>query len=88
MPQGTLKHGKYTVDIEPNGCSVYAIEENQKVFLCGGIGDPELAMTIVEGMILVEAKRFYVPEATRDVKIEAKEETKETVLQFLKKVGD
>jgi len=67
MDQGSLQHGKYTIDISAVGCSVHAIEEGQKIFLCGGISDPELAMAIVEGLILVEAKRFYKPDAERVV---------------------
>ncbi len=68
MEQSTLTHGKYTIDIGGGGCSVYSLDENnQKIFLCGGIGDPELAMTLVEGLLLVEAKRFYAPDAERTV---------------------
>lgn len=67
MDQGNLTHGKYTIDIAPNGCVVSVIDEDQKIPLCGGIQDPELAMTIVEGLILVEAKRFYKPDAERVV---------------------
>ena len=67
MSEGTLTHGKYTIDIDRKGCAVYLIEGEQKIFLCGGISNPELAMTIVEGMVLVEAKQFYVPEAARTV---------------------
>lgn len=80
MVPGSLQHGKYTIDITPKGCTVSIIEEDQKVPLCGGISDPELAMTIVEGLILVEAKRFYMPDAGPDVKMQ----DGETVPEFLK----
>ena len=80
MGQETLTHGKYSIDIGRRGCSIYVIEAEQKIFLCGGIGDPELAMTIVEGLLLVEAKRFYVPEAARAVTMS----DGETVPHFLK----
>lgn len=81
MSETTLTHDKYTIDIDRGGCTIYILEEDQKIFLCGGIADPELAMTIVEGMILVEAKKFYHPEAARDVKMS----DGETVPNFLKK---
>ena len=81
MIEGNLTHGKYTIDIESGGCAVYSIDNEQKVFLCGGIADPELAMSIVEGLLLVEAKRFYVPEAKRDVTMS----DGETVPHFLKR---
>ncbi|KKL91719.1 hypothetical protein LCGC14_1891860 [marine sediment metagenome] len=81
MSESTLTHGKYTIDIERDGCAIYVIEEDQKIFLCGGIADPELAMSIVEGLILVEAKKFYHPEATRAVTMA----DGETVPHFLKK---
>ncbi len=81
MSESTLTHGKYTIDIERGGCAIYVIEEDQKIFLCGGIADPELAMAIVEGLILVEAKKFYHPEAKRAVTMS----DGETVPHFLKK---
>jgi len=81
MSESTLTHDKYTIDIDRGGCTISILEENQKIFLCGGIADPELAMTIVEGMILVEAKKFYHPEAARDVTMS----DGETVPHFLKK---
>ncbi len=81
MSEATLTHGKYTIDIVRGGCAVYTLEDDQKIFLCGGIADPELAMTIVEGLILVEAKKFYHPEAKRDVTMV----DRETVPHFLKK---
>ena len=81
MSEATLTHGKYTIGIESNGCVVYVIEDDQKIFLCGGITDPELAMSIVEGLILVEAKKFYHPEAERTVTTPGGE----TVPHFLKR---
>jgi len=81
MSEATLTHGNYTIDIETDGCVVSLIKDNQKIFLCGGIGDPELAMTIVEGLILVEAKKFYHPEAERTVTMH----DGETVPHFLKR---
>jgi len=81
MSESTLTHGNYTIDIDRGGCTVYVLQEDQKIFICGGIADPELAMTIVEGLILVEAKKFYHPEAERAVTMT----DGETVPHFLKK---
>jgi len=81
METGNLTHGKYTIDIDPGGCVVSSLEGDQKVFICGGIADPELAMTIVEGLLLVEAKKFYHPEAARSITMQ----DGETVPHFLKR---
>jgi hypothetical protein len=82
MSDETLTHGKYTIDIRSDGCVVSMFDEaDQKIFLCGQIGDPEIAMNIVEGLILVEAKRFYAPEAGPNVTMA----DGETVPHFLKK---
>ena len=81
MAEGTLTHGNYTADIGRDGCTIYVTKEDQRIFLCGGIADPELAMSIMEGLILVEAKRFYHPEAKRAVTMS----DGETVPHFLKK---
>ena len=81
MAEGTLTHGNYTADIGRDGCTIYVTKEDQRIFLCGGIADPELAMAIMEGLILVEAKRFYHPEAKRAVTMS----DGETVPHFLKK---
>ena len=75
MKEGNLTHGKYTIDIGADGCSIYTLEKDQKIFICGGIGDPELAMTVVEGLLLVEAKRFYRPDATRSISLAPEEKT-------------
>jgi hypothetical protein len=82
MEAGALTHGKYTIDLGSGGCSVYTFKGDQKVFLCGGIADPELAMAIVEGLLLVEAKKFYAPDAARTVTVE----DGETVPPFLKRI--
>ncbi len=81
MTEGTLTHGNYTADIGPGGCAIYVTKADQKIFLCGGIADPELAMAIMEGLILVEAKKFYHPEAKRAVIMS----DGETVPHFLKR---
>jgi len=60
----TLKTGKYTVEIADAGCGIFKLDDqDEKVFVCGGISDPELAMMLIEGLILVENKRFYYPDS-------------------------
>jgi hypothetical protein len=81
-PTGTLRTGKYVVDITGNGCSIFKIEENEsKIFVCGGISDPELAMMLIEGLILVDNKRFYYPDSGPSVAAEPKD----SMAQFLKR---
>ena len=64
----TLRTGNYTIDITNTGLDIFLTEEGQKNWIAM-VKDPQMAMDIVEGLILVEAKRFYHPEATPTVEI-------------------
>ena len=60
----TLSTGKYTVEFDKDGTSIFTIDaQNGKKQWLASVSDPNLATIIVEGLILVEHKRFYHPEA-------------------------
>lgn len=64
----TLSTGKYTIELSNGPSIIYKIDEfGTKEWLCSTT-DPETAMAIVEGLILVEYKRFYHPEAQPNIK--------------------
>ncbi len=59
-----LSVDQYTIDLDAAGCKIYKLgKEGQKTFICGEIGDPKTAMEIIEGLIMVEYKRFYYPDS-------------------------
>jgi hypothetical protein len=55
----TLKTGKYVVDIDGGGTHVYAVDPEKRWIAT--VSDPQTAMDVVEGLIMVETKRFYHP---------------------------
>lgn len=59
----TLKTGNYSIELSGSGVQIYAVGESNKKNWVASTGDPQLAMDIVEGLILVETKRFYHPES-------------------------
>lgn len=67
--KATLSTGKYTIELTNGPSIVYQIDElGNKNWLCSTT-DPDTAMSIVEGLILVEHKRFYHPEAKPEIKV-------------------
>jgi hypothetical protein len=61
--KSTLSTGKYTVEFSSGATEIYKINELEDKEWVATTSDPQLAMTIVEGLILVEQKRFYHPES-------------------------
>lgn len=64
----TLKTGKYSIQFSGSGTTIFAEEEFGDKKWIATTTDPEMAMTIVEGLILVEHKRFYHPETKPVIK--------------------
>lgn len=63
----TLSTGKYTIELTNGPSNVFVFdEEGNKQWVCSTT-DPERAMSIVEGLVLVEMKRFYYPESAPTV---------------------
>ncbi len=66
-----LSMGNYVIEPSPGGFGVFLIDEFKDKQWLATSPDPEIAMRIVEGLVLVEAKRFYHPEATPVLKSES-----------------
>jgi hypothetical protein len=65
-----LRTGNYTIELSDGPSVVYKLEQHgAKEWVCT-CPSPEAAMTAVEGLILVENKRFYHPETTPTVKFD------------------
>lgn len=70
--KSTLSTGRYSIEFSDGPSHVYKKdEEDNKIWVCTTT-DPEAAMVIVEGLILVEQKRFYYPESKPQVDTEVK----------------
>lgn len=79
-----LRTGNYTIELSDGPSIVYKLEQGgAKEWVCT-CPSPDAAMTVVEGLILVESKRFYHPEATPTVKFDEQKETPD----FLKQKAD
>lgn len=58
----TLKTGNYSIELAGGGVQIYAVTPDDHKTWVASTSDPQIAMDIVEGLILVETKRFYHPE--------------------------
>lgn len=63
MSEATLKTGKYTVKIGGSAAQIFSVDEAGVEHWLASAKDLELATAIVEGLILVETKRFYHPDS-------------------------
>ena len=77
----TLKTGKYTIRISAGSVGIYALDEAGNEKWLAAAADVDIATNIVEGLILVETKRFYYPQSGPDIK----PNVEKTTLPFLKK---
>lgn len=90
----TLKFGQYTIELTDGPSAVYRIDQEGNKQWIASCPDPEIAMDVVEGMVLVEQKRFYYPDSKPTVNFqntateatEVKEEV--PVPSFLKRKKD
>jgi hypothetical protein len=67
----TLSTGNYTIELSKGSTQIYKTDNGVREWIAATT-DPDRAMTIVEGLILVEHKRFYHPEATPQLTVENK----------------
>ncbi len=60
----TLKYSNYTIEITETGFGVFAEEtgSQEKEWVCTA-ADPQVAMSIIEGLVLLEHKRFHYPDS-------------------------
>jgi len=71
--KSTLSTGNYTIEFSDGPSNVYMFDANKKKIWIASAADPDMAMQIIEGLILVEHKRFYCPEATPAITVVSKE---------------
>ncbi len=77
----TLKVDNYSIEQTAGGFGIFKVSKADAKEWLATASDPEVAMTIVEGLILVEMKRFYHP----DSKPTFKSTAGETLPPFLRK---
>jgi len=63
----TLSTGKYHIEQTSGAAAIYATDDQGNQQWIASTTDPMKAMEIVEGLVLVEMKRFYYPESTPQV---------------------
>lgn len=68
----TLSTGKYTIEFDDGPSVIYKFDENENKIWVASASDPDTAMRIIEGLILVEHKRFYHPETEPIISTEKK----------------
>ncbi len=71
--KSTLSTGNYTIEFSDGPSHIYKFDENKNKIWIAAASDPQIAMEIIEGLILVEHKRFYHPEATPNITFETKD---------------
>jgi hypothetical protein len=84
----TLRTGNYTIELSDGPAVVHKLHPGtgHKDWVCT-CPDIDSAMIVVEGLILVENKRFYYPESTPTMKFdEAKGDSADP--SFLKRKSD
>lgn len=69
----TLRTGNYVIELSDGPSVVYKLEpvSGHKDWVCT-CPDPDAAMIVVEGLILVENKRFYYPDSKPSLKFDEK----------------
>ncbi len=67
--KSTLSTGKYFIEISDGPSVIYKFDENENKVWIASAPDPDIAMRIIEGLILVEHKRFYHPEAEPTISV-------------------
>ena len=71
--KSTLSVDKYTIEFDDGPSHIYMFDEKKNKTWVAAASDPDTAMKIIEGLILVEHKRFYHPEATPTITVVPKE---------------
>ncbi|KKM98442.1 hypothetical protein LCGC14_1157930 [marine sediment metagenome] len=84
----SLRTGNYVIELSDGPSVVHKIhaKSGHKDWVCT-CPDPEAAMVVVEGLILVENKRFYYPGSKPTMKFDEKQAEK-THPNFLNRKSD
>lgn len=64
----TLSVGNFSIESVSGGFAIFTTDEFEDKTWIATAQDPELAMKIVEGLILVDMKRFYHPDSAPTLK--------------------
>jgi len=85
--KSTLAFGQYNIEFSDGPSMVYRTDQEGRKEWIAACPEPEIAMKVVEGMVLVEQKRFYYPESEPTIKFENNQEpnNKKEVPTFLKR---
>lgn len=67
---GTLSTGNYFVETTDGPSVIYKTDKEGNKIWVASASDPQIAMEIIEGLILVEYKRFYYPQSTPNITVE------------------
>lgn len=65
-----LSVGNFTIEVAPGGFGIFVTDDLEDKKWLATAADPEIAMKIVEGLVLVEMKRFHYPESAPTFKSE------------------
>mgnify|MGYP005861196111 FL=1 len=79
--KSTLSTGKYQIEQTTGAAVIYAQDDHGNKQWIASTSDPMRAMEIVEGLVLVEMKRFYYPESTPTVNSESESKSVPPFLQ-------
>ena len=71
--KSTLTTGQYTIEFSDGPSNIYKFDEHKNKIWVASTSDPDTAMQIIEGLILVEHKRFYHPDSEPNVSVETKD---------------
>jgi len=69
--KSTLATGNYTIEVSDGPSMIYKFDKEGNKIWIASASDPDIAMTIIEGLILVEYKRFYYPDSNPTVNMES-----------------
>ncbi len=79
----SLTTDNYSIDLASGGAQIFVTDSAGDKEWVATAGDPQIAIDIVEGLLLVRAKRFYHPESSPV--FETKIAEKSPVPPFLRK---
>ncbi len=68
--KSTLSVDKYTIELSDGPSHIYKLDNESNKIWVAAASDPDTAMQIIEGLILVEHKRFYYPESKPNITTE------------------
>ncbi len=68
--KSTLSADKYTVEFSDGPSHIFKFNNTGDKIWVAAASDPDTAMQIIEGLIMVEYKRFYYPDSKPNITTE------------------